>query len=283
MQHLTAEALARLVDEPPAPGEAQHVRDCLVCRRDLDDLRAMTRELAELPDIEPPAESWFALEARLQREGLVREGAATVQLPVRRWQPALRIAAALALFLLGGATGVLLWGGGRPQVQAVADLGGGSPPADAATLPLVIDGTDALAGPGVAPAAERAAGEAAPSPAGVRLVSEGGGRAEPRAPRPRAVAPPAPSPAAEAAARELAEAEEAYLAALQRYAAIADPGSGADPLTRLAALERLVVVTREALERTPGDPVINGYHMAALTERDNVRRQIAQASKAQWF
>jgi hypothetical protein len=71
--------------------------------------------------------------------------------------------------------------------------------------------------------------------------------------------------------------------ALQRYAAVADVGSGADPQTRLAALDQLVLLTTDALERVPGDPVINGYLMAALSERDQLRREIRAAANVTWF
>jgi hypothetical protein len=86
------------------------------------------------------------------------------------------------------------------------------------------------------------------------------------------------------AARELARAEAEYLSAMQRYAELADPGSGADPQSRMAALDRLVEVTRSALDRSPGDAAINGYHLAAVRERDALRREIARAqSEENWF
>jgi len=50
----------------------------------------------------------------------------------------------------------------------------------------------------------------------------------------------------------------------------------------MAALERMISATRDALERNPGDPVINGYHLAAVRERDALRRQLAAADK-DWF
>ncbi len=50
----------------------------------------------------------------------------------------------------------------------------------------------------------------------------------------------------------------------------------------MTALERMIATTREALERTPGDPVINGYHLAAVRERDALSRQLAGADK-DWF
>ena len=185
-------------------------------------------------------------------------------------RPLLRMAAALALFLLGGAAGAALWSL-RPVGQvAVTEPARGEPVVvhPSGTAPLL------ASGPADAPVASEGVevrGTPAASPSGARLAVNG------------AAARPAPvDPVVQQAERELAEAEGAYLAALQRYAAIADPASGADPVTRLAALERMISTTRDALERSPGDPVINGYHLAAVRERDALSRQLAAADR-DWF
>ena len=47
-----------------------------------------------------------------------------------------------------------------------------------------------------------------------------------------------------------------------------------DPVNRLAALEGIVLTTRAALNEAPADPVINGYHLTALEQRDAILRQI---------
>jgi len=54
MEHLTTEALARLVDEPPSPGESDHLAECQACLSVLEGLRAQTHALASLPEIRPP-------------------------------------------------------------------------------------------------------------------------------------------------------------------------------------------------------------------------------------
>jgi hypothetical protein len=84
------------------------------------------------------------------------------------------------------------------------------------------------------------------------------------------------------AAAALAEAERDYLRALADYAETAT-AEDADPVTRLAMLEGLVRTTRYALERAPEDPVINGYHLAAMGERDAMLRQIARSSEETWY
>ncbi|HEX8272034.1 MAG TPA: hypothetical protein VF615_05250, partial [Longimicrobiaceae bacterium] len=107
MQHLTLEAVARLVDEAPGPDEALHLGECLLCRRELAEMRAQTGALARLSDPEPPAVAWAALEARLAEEGLLRRRA-----PAPREHAWLRAAAAVALLVAGGVGGALLWNRG---------------------------------------------------------------------------------------------------------------------------------------------------------------------------
>lgn len=267
MPHLSCEELARLVDEPALPHEAAHVRDCLVCRRELEEMREQTLALGALADPEPPAGAWASLEAALRAEGLLVTAA-----PSRGWaewsagRPLLRVAAALTLFVLGGATGAALWSH-RPAAR-VATLG----PMEGPAVVVHPSGTERLVSAAEAPGETGITATGAPASAsGVRLASNG------------AASPATGERAAvRQAERELAAAEGAYVAALQRYASIADPASGADPVTRMAALERMISTTREALERTPGDPVINGYHLAAVREREALGRQLAVADK-DWF
>lgn len=278
MQHLTLETVARLVDEPATGDEAAHVASCLVCRRELDEMRAQTRALAGLGDPEPAPDAWFALETALRAEGLIRD------VPVRRgvrhagrgW---LRIAAGIALFLAGGAAGVYLREHRQPRLATTPETVRGEPVV--VRGPGAVDGGRlASAEPGVAEMDVRGPLVVEPLDPGqgVRLASSRGDGAVPIS---RARRPP-PSPEVASAERQLAEAEAGYLAALQRYAAIADPQSGADAATRMAALDRMINTTGAALESAPDDPVTNGYHLAALRERDNLRRQLAQTDK-DWF
>jgi hypothetical protein len=273
MQHLTLEAIARLVDEPPLAGEAAHLSGCLVCRRELDEMRGQTAALGALDEPELPAHAWVGVEAALRAEGLLLDIPRRAPVPVWRRPELLRAAAALALFVAGGALGVLYRGRHGAEQVAVA-------PETVRGLPITVRPPAGM--PDAAPSAARPVAsaeegpfevETVPAPAGgARLASTGG------APRP----PRAQTPEVRRAARELARAEAAYLVALQRYAAIADPQSGADPQTRMDALERMLSTTREALDQAPDDPVINGYHMAALHERDQLRRDMA-ANEKDWF
>lgn len=274
MQHLTLEALARLVDEPAAPHEAAHVASCLVCRRELDEMRAQTTALAGLDDPDPAPEAWFGLETALRAEGLIRDEPVrpAARFAGRGW---LRIAAGVALFLMGGAAGLYLRGHSPGRVAA----GPGTLQGDPVVVRPGDGGRFASSGPVAGPDVDLR-GPAVVEPvtaSGVRLASAGGEGTVPQGRRRPA------SPEETRAARELAEAEAGYLAALQRYANIADPQSGADAATRMAALDRMVTTTRAALESAPADPVINGYHLAALRERDELRRQMAQTSDNDWF
>lgn len=269
MQHLTLEAVARLVDEAPEPDEALHLGECLVCRRELAEMRAQTGALARLADPEPPAAAWAALEARLAEEGLLRRGAAAPR--QHAW---MRVAAAVALLVAGGAGGTLVWNRGTD--------GGAAGPFPAA--PQVAAAPEPQWRPADVPVAEPGAGPAAAEMA--RTVATGGAEREPErgAAVPRvAVADDAPrAERRREAAAALADAEREYLRALAEYAETAS-AEDADPVTRLATLEGLVRATRYALERAPEDPVINGYHLAAMGQRDAMLRQIAWSSEETWY
>jgi hypothetical protein len=276
MQHLDLEQLARLVDEPAEPAEAEHLRGCLVCRRELAEMRAQTEALASLEDPEVPPALWAALEAQLREEKLIRAPAGGRPLGFSRVH--LRIAASLALFLMGGAAGAAFWR--TPQARTLATL---DPAAAEAPRPTASRPASLMSTPEVTFVTD------APTPAdgnGARLAMNGttAPRDTQRAVAPRRTAPRRATAAeADRAARELMQAQAAYMAALQRLAAIAHPASGNTAETRLAALDRLVQLTAEALDRVPGDPVINGYHLAAVAERDAVRREMDRDASTEWF
>jgi hypothetical protein len=80
----------------------------------------------------------------------------------------------------------------------------------------------------------------------------------------------------------LREAERAYLSALGRYSDLSGRTDASDPLARLAALESIVATTRAALGQAPADPVLNGYHLTAVAQRDAMLRQLA-ASADTWY
>lgn len=217
MHHLNLETLARLVDEPPTAEEATHLERCAACAAELEAMKRQSLELRALPDPEMPEL------VRVRIAKAIETG--TMPAPaVRRVNGVLtRVAAAIAIFVLGAAAGAL----------------------------------------GVAP----------------RLVAVDG-------PATRVAATPAvgSDPAAEAAAY-LAAAEAEYMRALSRFAQLTYSDDGMDPLNRLAALEGIVLTTRSALREAPADPLINGYHLTALGQRDELLRRIeaVEPSGDEWF
>lgn len=200
MQHLSDEALARLVGEVPSAEEEAHLALCVECSAELKVYRSQTEALAALPTLESPPAVWMGVEERLGREAWLK-----------RWRtPLLRTAAAVALFLAGAAAGGVARGG----------------------IP---------------------------------------GRTAARAP-----AQPATEAEAEA---QLRDAQAAYLAALTHYSQVTGADQTADPASRLAALEGIVLTTRAALQQAPADPVINGYHLAAVGQRDALLHQISRTTE----
>ena len=82
----------------------------------------------------------------------------------------------------------------------------------------------------------------------------------------------------------LGEAEALYLDALGHAAQLGTAGTDlGDPYARLAALEGIAAITRAALGQAPADPVLNGYHVTAIAQREALLRQIATMTGASWF
>lgn len=261
MPHLSLEALARLLDEPPTNAESRHLECCAHCREELEALHADQAALGELPDLlPPPPGAWAALEERLREEGLVGTGTRTkASQPGARF---LRLAASLALFLCGGISGFLLRGDTEQvpgEIAARTEATSGITPIGSS-----LGGNSSLS----------ATPSGTPRPGGPTL---GGGLLTSASNRTATIRDAA------AAARALQEAELAYRAALDRYAEFSSEDQGANPMMRLAALENIVITTRDALAAAPADPLINGYHMAALAQRDATVRQIALSSNERWY
>jgi len=243
MTHLTLETLARLVDDAPDPTENGHLDICEACRTELEALRADAAALRALPDPEPPIAAWLALEQRLGREGLLRR---------RNWTvTVLQVAAVLAMFVLGSVVGGTFVSRRLPQVAAGTQQAAPMTPTNVATQPIITDTPRSAA---VMTSAPLAAG-----PATVR-----------------------PAATAEEAVSRLRDAETAYLAALSRFSDFNGRAESTDPLARLAALESIVATTRAALGQAPADPIINGYHLTAVAQRDATLRQLA-ASGQTWY
>lgn len=182
----------------------------------------------------------------------------------------------------------------RTQTAALADLAPLAAPARAWPLlqaRLQLEGLLRAAAPAARPGGRRAPLLRAAAYAGLFLAGGVAGLAVGRSGAAGAAAPAVAEADALPAARTPAEArqhlqqaEAAYLAALARYGEMAaPPQADADPAARLAALEGIVLSAGAALEAAPADPVINGYYLAAIGQREAVLRQIAQTARDPWF
>jgi hypothetical protein len=274
MSHLTLETIARLVEEKPNAEETAHLDGCAVCRAELDAMREDVQALSMLPDMTPPPDSWAALEHRLEGEGLLVRRRSMVAFPRLAWA-----AAAVVLFVAGTMAGRLTVG---PAQQVATHVPATVDATDAAVVagPTGDDVPEAVTGPRTTqpqvaahtepPADPATSPAAAPGPApGVTLASNVFGAAQPRT--------------LDEAATLLRQTEELYLAALTRYAELATQAEPGDPVSRLAALQSIVMTTQAALTQAPADPVINGYHLTALAQRDATLRQVAAASSDRWY
>ena len=163
-------------------------------------------------------------------------------------QNLMRLAAVLVIFVLGTVVGVLLRRSPAPQQVATSTPTLSAPIQTVAQSPVHLD-----------------------TP--ITTVSQ-----------PLNVAQRAPSNAQEAAA-QLQQAEKAYVSALSQYSQFNTRAENSgDPVARLAALESIVATTRAALAQSPSDPVINGYHLTAVAQRDATIRQINASTKQQnWY
>jgi hypothetical protein len=64
----------------------------------------------------------------------------------------------------------------------------------------------------------------------------------------------------------------AYLA--EHDTSVAGEGSPVAYRSRLAALDQVISTTREAMRQAPHDPVINGYYLTTLGQREATLRQL---------
>ncbi len=85
------------------------------------------------------------------------------------------------------------------------------------------------------------------------------------------------------AALLLEQTRTEYFAALNRYAELAEPIGTGDLVTRAATLESILLTTGAALDQAPADPVINGYHLSALAQRESTLRLISLDPGEPWY
>jgi hypothetical protein len=89
----------------------------------------------------------------------------------------------------------------------------------------------------------------------------------------------------EDAARLVQSAENTYINAIGRYNELVELEGGADfadPATRFAALDNLVMAGRAALRLAPADPFLNGFLVSLTAERQAQLRRISSGPD-NWF
>jgi hypothetical protein len=237
MSHLSTERLAALGDEEPTVMEAAHLAACEACARE----RTAYRTLVAM--------------ASHEREA--------IGIPLTRWES---IASALAE---ERATGVVVPGRATPERAGVTAARGRAvrvlrTPMRAAAGFLLLAG-GAIAG--------RVSAGAPPLPIGRSTVEQG------------AEASSLVTPAAQVNFSSVEEARVAQLRSESLYqqaaAFIAEHDSIGEPAygpgvvkSRLAALDQMISTTREAMRAAPYDPVINGYYLTTVGQREATLRQL---------
>ena len=115
MEHLTHDALARLVDERSNPSEREHLQTCSRCAEELRALRLQSDGLAGLPALRPPSGDWQSLEARLVGEGLIRTPETFRRFGFAAAPAWMQVAATVVIFLGGTGFGFALMRGSTPD------------------------------------------------------------------------------------------------------------------------------------------------------------------------
>lgn len=243
MLHLYAERLAALADEAPTPEELEHLELCRECSDELEVYRRLLAhaavESAGPGAGEAPLTDWASLSARLRREGML-PGTEVLAFPGEGRRPVRQGTRSRVVVGAVGSWG--LWVG--RLAAAVVLLASGLVLGRATANAEVTPGTVTFGGD-------------------LRMVEA------------------LPVPASENEARELmARAELQYRQAVA-YLGTLDRGDGVlderEVLrTRLAALDEVGAVTRQALNAAPHDPIINQYYLATLGARTATIQQMDQ-------
>jgi len=241
VSHLSAERFAALRDESPTAAELAHLATCEDCARE----RAVYQNLAELSSAESarlgvPLTSWEALAPALIADGVIDTGDSR---PVPAFSMTRR-----------GLPWVRRHPASRPWLQAAAAVlfvaGGmmaGRYTAGATVLPL----NEGPTSTGVASVV---------SDSTVHFASIEEARS------------------AQAQSQLVFQTATAYLAQQDTTDHASD--TPAAMRTRLAALDRVREVVGKALNEAPYDPVINGYYLTTVGQREATLRQLNTAMPA---
>ncbi|PYP76846.1 MAG: hypothetical protein DMD35_17290 [Gemmatimonadetes bacterium] len=244
MSHLSTERLAALGDEEPTAAEASHLAACADCARERSAYRtlvAMAR--TERDAIGIPLTRWDSIASALASEQSSATPSVTlISAPARIATPGRSVR--LMRMPLRAAAGFLLLAGG-----AIAGrISAGAPPIQLGGAP------------------GNAAATAASSTASMKQRDSA----------------------------TFASVEDARLAQLRSEATyqqaaefLAEHDSAGAPdnspemvKSRLAALDQMISTTRAAMREAPHDPVINGYYLTTVGQREVALRQLNTALPA---
>lgn len=243
MSHLSTERLAALGDQEPTPAESAHLGACPSCARERTAYRtlvAMARSEREAIGI--PLTRWDAIADALSNDTAV--GAPV--LPMREVGPVAVPRGRAVRFLrvpMQAAAGVLLLAGG-----AVA----GRVSAGAPAFPVGV-----VASPSATPSA----------------VSDGG-QDTPVARRRDSVTFASIEEARSAQLRSETLYQQAAAFLAEHDTTGAQDYNPVMVKSRLAALDQMISTTRAAMREAPHDPVINGYYLTTVGQREAALRQL---------
>jgi len=259
MSHLSAERLAALADAGALPTlhESEHLALCHACadeRLAYAALVAGARAERSTPGV--PLTRWDGIAAGLRREGVLAGGSHPLAVGGGR---------------LAANDMAVRAGMGRPRVHQLVP-GRSTWMRAAAAILLFVGGV----------AAGRAMDGPAATPMSTATATEQPPTANPQPPTPEALIPEYRSVTEAQAALERFEVAYQHAAAF-----LAENDSTAPRLdttedyrTRLVALERAGNTMREAMEKAPYDPVLSGYYLTTLGQREATLRQLNVAVPA---
>lgn len=243
MSHLSTERLAALGDEEPTATEAAHLAACSACARERSAYRTLVAMASHERDaIGIPLTRWESIATALANEQLTTRAPSTTPGVLHVVDGAGRTRSVRFLRTpMRAAAGFLLLAGGA----MVGRISAGASP-----LPIARSATSAPAVPQGAGATTLVARD----PDSVTFAS-----------------------VEEARVTQL-RSESLYQQAAAFLAEHDSTGEGDyNPevvKSRLAALDQMISTTREAMREAPHDPVINGYYLTTLGQREATLRQL---------
>jgi hypothetical protein len=245
MSHLPTERLAALGDEEPTAAESAHLAACADCARE----RAAYRTLVAM--------------ARTERDA--------IGIPLTRWES---IAGALANDSAGATPAVA----SRERGPVVATRGRGvrffRAPLQAAAGVLLLAG-GAIVGRMSAGAPLLPVGAPAPT-----SVAVDGGQATQVAQRRDSATFASVDEARSAQLRSEALYQQAAAFLAEHDTTSSQDYNPEMVKSRLAALDQMISTTRAAMREAPHDPVINGYYLTTVGQREAALRQLNYALPA---